>query len=92
MRNKKAENYNELVESLLLSYQKLDFNVSLKVILLNYYQDTFSLDCQALNSEHGEYFRQDVSTVEKTDHGKRSSLASADKCWTVTPESPGNLY
>jgi hypothetical protein len=77
MRNKKADNYNELLESLLLSYQKLGFNVSLKVLLPNYYQDTFSLDCRALYNELGEYFHHDISTVQKTDHGK-GSLASAD--------------
>jgi hypothetical protein len=39
--NNKADNYNELVENLLLSYQKLVCNMSIRIHFQNSHQDIF---------------------------------------------------
>jgi hypothetical protein len=91
MGSNKADDCNELVENLLLSYQKLGWNVSLKILFLHYQQDFFRKTV-ALSNEHGECFRHDISAVEMRYQGKCSSPILADYYCTVTRDSPGLLY
>jgi hypothetical protein len=52
----RADNYNELVESLLFSYQKLRCSIPFKIIFLHYDLDIFPENCATAKGEHGETF------------------------------------
>jgi hypothetical protein len=58
LRNRKAQNYKELVNNLLQSYQKLGCNVSLKIHFPHSHLDFFSEKCGAVSDKHGERFHQ----------------------------------
>jgi len=63
--NRRAQNYEELVNNLLQSYQKLGCNMSLKIHFLQSHLDFFPENCGAASDEHGERFHQDISSMEK---------------------------
>jgi hypothetical protein len=90
--NNKADNYKELVENLLLSYEELGCNISLKIHFLHSHLDLFPENCGALSDEHGERLHRDIVAMEKRYQGKWSLSTLADYCWTVTRDSPGLAY
>jgi len=63
--NRRAQNYEELVNKLLQSYQKLGCNMSLKIHFLHSHLNFFPENCGAVNDEQGERFYQDSSSIEK---------------------------
>jgi len=68
--NRWAQNYEELVNNLLQSHQKLGCNMSLNIHFLNLHLDAFPEICGAVSDEHGERFHQDISSMEKRYQGK----------------------
>ena len=58
--SKGAQNYEELVNNLMQSYQKLSCNVSLKIHFLLSHLEFFPERCGAVCDEHGEHFHQDI--------------------------------
>ena len=62
--NRRAENYEALVNNLLQSYQKLGSNVSLKIRFLHSHLDFFPVNCCTVSDEYGERFHQDISSME----------------------------
>jgi hypothetical protein len=63
--HRRAQNYEELVNNLLQSYQKLGCNMSLKIHFLQSHLDFIPENCGAMSDEHGEHFHQDISAMEK---------------------------
>jgi hypothetical protein len=63
--NNKADNYKELVEYLLLSYEELGCNMSLTIHFLHSHLDFFPENCGALSDEHGERIHRDIAAMEK---------------------------
>ncbi|UYV73268.1 hypothetical protein LAZ67_10002409 [Cordylochernes scorpioides] len=61
----KVENYRDIVNDLLLSYKALGCNMSLKIHFLHSHLDFFPDNLGAVSDEHGERFRQDISSMEK---------------------------
>jgi hypothetical protein len=62
--NRRANNYKDLMEELLSSYQKLGWNMSVKIYFLSSRLDFFLENCGSVSDEHGERFHQDIATVE----------------------------
>jgi len=90
--NRRAQNYKELVNNLLQSYQKLGCNMSLKIHFLHSHLD-FSLEnCSAVSDEHREHFHQDVSSMEKRYQGNWNCAMLADYCWTLARDAPAMEY
>ena len=54
--NRRAQNYEEPVNNLLQSYQKLGCNMSPKIQFLHSHLDFFPEKCGAVSDEHGECF------------------------------------
>ncbi|KAH9631061.1 hypothetical protein HF086_015046 [Spodoptera exigua] len=81
--NYKSDSYRELVSELLLSYQALGCNMSLKIHFLDSRLDFFPDNLGAVSDEHGERFHQDISDMEKRYQGKWSPNMLADYCWTI---------
>lgn len=90
--NVRAENYKELVEDMLMQYQKLGCNMSLKIHFLNSHLDFFPDNCGMVSDEHGERFHQDISTMEQRYQGKWSTSMLADYCWTLRRDAPEQVY
>jgi hypothetical protein len=86
--NIKAENYKDLVAQLLLCYQNLGCNMSLKIHFLDSHLDYFPENCGAVSDEHGERFHQDISNMERRYQGKWNCEMLADYCWTITRDAP----
>ena len=63
--NRRAQNYEDLVNNLLQNYQKLGCNMSLKIHFLHSHLDFFPENCGAVNDEQGERFHEDISSTEK---------------------------
>ena len=72
--NRRAQNYDELLNNRLQSYQKLCCNMSLKIHFLHY--------CGAVSDEHRERIHQDISSMEKRYQEKWNCAMLADYCWT----------
>ncbi|KAJ8703931.1 hypothetical protein PYW07_011074 [Mythimna separata] len=86
--NHKSDSYRELVSELLLSYQALGCNMSLKIHFLDSHLDFFPDNLGAASDEHGERFHQDISSMEKRYQGKWSPNMLADYCWTIKRDQP----
>jgi hypothetical protein len=68
--NRRAQNYEELVNNLLQSYQKLSCNKSLKIHFLRSHLDFLPQNYGTVSDEHGERFHQDISSMGKRYQGK----------------------
>ena len=75
--NRRAQNYDELVNNRLQSYQKLDCNMSLKHTSFTRFW-IFSQRIVVQSVEHGERFHQDISSMEKRYQGKWNCALLAD--------------
>jgi len=49
-------------------------------------------NCGAVSGEHGERFRQDISSMEKRYQGKCNCAILANCCWTLARDVPTMLY
>jgi len=92
VRNRRAQNYEELVNNLLQSYQELGCNMSLKIHFLQSHLDFFPGNCGAVNDEHGERFHQDISSRKKRYQGKWNCFMLDDYCWTLARDVPTMEY
>ena len=63
--NDQVENYKELVEKLLKSLWDIATNMSIKVNFLHSYLDKFPDNCSNVSDEQGEWFHQDIKTMEE---------------------------
>ena len=52
--NRRAQNYEDLLNNFLQSYQKLGCNMSLKIHFLHSHLGFFPKNCGAVSDEHGE--------------------------------------
>lgn len=90
--NNRSDNYNEIVENLLLKYKSLGCNMSLKIHFLDSHLDFFTSNCGAVSDEHGERFHQDIAAMETRYQGNWSPSMLADYCWTVTRDTSSIDY
>ena len=81
--NKRADNYIELVEELLLSLQDLGCRMSIKVHYLNSHLSEFSADFGGVSEEQGERIQQDVKVMEERYQGRWNCNMMADYCWSL---------
>ena len=69
--SKKSENYADVVQEMLIAYQKLGCHMSLKIHLLHLHLNFFLLDNLGdVSDEHGERFYQDIFDTETCYQGK----------------------
>jgi hypothetical protein len=68
--NNRADNYQEIVERLLQSYEAMGRNMSLKIHFLHSHLDFFPQNLSAVSDEHGERFHQGIAVMEKQYQGK----------------------
>ena len=92
LRNKRVENFKDLVANLLHCYNRLGCNMSLKIHFLDSYLDCFSDNCGAVSDEHGERFHQQIWTWKMRYQGKWSASMLANYCWTLFRGSLAENY
>ena len=98
--NSRAQNYEELVNNLLQSYQKLGCNMSLKIHFLHLHLDFFPENCGAVSDETWRTFPTrhsislDISSplMEKRYQGKWNCAMLAGYCWTLVRDAPAMEY
>lgn len=86
--NVKARNYKELVTELLVSYQELGCNMSIKVHYLKNHLDLFPANLGAVSDEQGERFHQDIKVMEARYQGRWDEHMMADYCWSLVRDNP----
>ena len=78
----RAENYRDIVSTLIRNYEKLGCNMSLKVHFLHSHMDFFYKRLSDVSDEHGERFHQDIAVIEKRYKGSGCKV-----CWLITAGS-----
>ena len=86
--NEKAENYKDVVETMLQSYHNLGCNMSIKVHFLNSHLDKFPANLGDVSDEHGERFHQDIKVMEERYQGRWDTHMMADYCWSIQRDNP----
>ena len=81
--NNKADNYEELVTSMLNNLRKLGANMSIKVHYLHSHLDRFPEFLGDLSEEQGERFHQDVKAMEERYQGRWDNHMMVDYCWSL---------
>ena len=86
--NDKAENYVELVDSMLESYKQLGAYMSIKVHFLFSHLDKFPENLGSVSDEQGERFHQDMRDMEERYQGRWDKNMMADYCWSIKRDHP----
>ncbi|XP_058862618.1 uncharacterized protein LOC131704953 [Acipenser ruthenus] len=85
--NHKAENYVELVETLVKNYGTMGCRMSLKVHILDAHLDKFKENMGAYSEEQGERFHQDILDFERRYQGQYNKNMMGDYIWGLIRES-----
>ena len=86
--NKRADNYIELVEKLLLSLQDLGCKMSIKVHYLHSHLSEFPANLGDVSEEQGDRFHRDVKVMEERYRGQWNCNMMADYCWSLMRDVP----
>lgn len=84
---KRSVEHENLVRNLLMNYEDMGCNMSLKIYLLDSHYDFFPDDLTSVSDEHGKRFHQDIATIEKRYYGKSTLAVLGDYFWTLMNES-----
>ena len=78
--NRKAENYQELVENMLSKFKDLGVKMSIKVYFLFSHSDCFLANLGKLNEERRERFHQNNKVMEERYQGRWDAHMMVDYC------------
>ena len=87
--NKKAENYREIVNEMLSSFELHGCNMSIKIHFLFSHLDQFPENLGDVSDEQGERFHQDIKVMEERYQGRWDMHMMADYCWSLKRDAPG---
>lgn len=90
--NHKDPNYKSLIDSLLVAYEAMGCNMSLKMHFLHSHLTFFPDNLGDVSDEHGERFHQDISRMESRYQGRWSPNMLADYCWTLIRDDPDTKH
>ncbi|UYV66646.1 hypothetical protein LAZ67_4002439 [Cordylochernes scorpioides] len=90
--NRRDDNYKELVQNMLKSYEALGVNMSNKVHYLNSHLNKFPDNPDAYSDEQGERFHQDMKVMEERYQGVWDCHMMADYCWNLSRDLPEYTY
>ena len=88
LENYKADNFSELVESMLSSFRQLDCKMSIKVHYLHSHLDHFPEKLGNWNKEQGEWFHQDLRTKDERCQEHWNIHTMSDYCWFIQHDCP----
>ena len=81
--NHKSENYMEVVNEMLNSFESLGCNMSIMVHYLHSHLECFPEYLGDFSEEQGERFHQDIKTLENRYQGRCDMHMMADYCWSL---------
>lgn len=84
--NHRAENYEEIIHNLLMSFKRLKINMSPKIHYLHQHPDFFRENLGKLSDEHGERFHQQIKIFEERFQGKPIENMLAEYVWNAFEE------
>ncbi|GBP91541.1 hypothetical protein EVAR_67138_1 [Eumeta japonica] len=84
----KSDGYIQHVEHLLIHFQQLGCDMSIKLHYLHSYLDYFLENVGDLSEEQGKRFHQDICTVEERHQGYWNGNMLADYCWSIHNNTP----
>jgi hypothetical protein len=87
--NNKVDSYTQSVEDMLLHFNRLGCNMSVKVHYLHSHLDSFPENLVDLRKEQGEIFHQDIKTMEARYQGRWDAHMVADNCWNLVRDCRG---
>ena len=90
--NKRSENYKELVNDMLIAFQKIGANMSIKVHFLHAHLDRFLANLGDVSDEQGERFHQDIKVMENRYQGYWNTKMMADYCWSLKRDCPNDSH
>lgn len=90
--NHRADNYKDLVRTMMKAYHKMGVNQSIKLHYLDSHLEHFPSDCGKLSDEHGERFHQQIAPFEKRYQGKWTVRMLGEYCWSLVREEPDRQY
>ena len=90
--NKKAENYEDLLEELLLRFEEMGCKMKIKLHYLKSHAGKFPQNLGSISEEQGERFHQDIKTMEECYQGRWDSHMMADYCWSLKRDVPEACY
>lgn len=79
--NNRNENYTELVNNLIQSYQRMGCRMSIKMHFLHSHLDFFRSNLGTVSEESGERFHQDIMVMEKRYQGRWDAAMTGDYVW-----------
>lgn len=85
---KKAQNYHQIVDEMILALKDINCNMSLKIHLLHCHVDSFPVIANEATDEQGERFHQDISYMEYRYRGKSTLSMLSDYCWHLARDMP----
>ena len=85
--NHKSDQYVQLVDKLLKTYETLGCRMSLKMHFLHSHLEFFPPNLGDVSDEHGERFHQDISLMESRYQGRFDSNMMGDYCWFLQRET-----
>ena len=88
LRNRKADNYKDIVQKLLDNFQALGIKMSAKVHFLHSYLDRFPENLGDVSEKQGERFHQDIKVMEERYQGRWGKTMMSDYCWCLKPDKP----
>lgn len=86
--NNRADNYEELIETMLESFKIMGCRMSQKLHMLHSHLDQFKDNMGAYSEEQGERFHQDVMDFEQRYQGQYNENMMGDYIWGLIRESP----
>lgn len=90
--NRTADNYQEIVEELLLSLQALGCRMSIKVLYLQSHLCAFPGNLGDVSKEQGERSSQVIQIMDERYQGRRDSNMMADHCWALMKDIQGAVH
>ena len=90
--NKKADNYKEMVEELLLSLQELGCRMNIKVHYLHSHLSEFPANLGNVSEKQEERFHQDVKVMEERYQGRWNCNMMAYYCWSLMRDAPHAVH
>ena len=83
----KAQNYDELVNKMLLTFRTPRYNMSIKLHFLSSHLDQFLKNLGDVSVEQSERFHQNLKIMEERYQGRWDTCMMADYCWIIKRDS-----
>lgn len=90
--NRRADNYEEIVDKMIRAFHTINVNMSLKVHFLANHLDFFPENMGYFSDQHGERFHQDIAYMEQHFKGKNATHLLGNYCWTLVRDKPEEAH